>query len=163
MNQLRDFAQPPKLNLSEADLHKLLDGRLSFLEKEFSQRNIRVEKVYQPNLPKIKADPVQLERVFINLFLNAIDAMPDGGKIIISTELSSNDSVLIKVFDTGIGIGKEDIPHIFDPFYTKGKHKGSGLGLAIAHQIVKEHSGSIQVESISGKGSTFYIYLPNRH
>ena len=160
LNQLRDFAQPPKLNLSETDLHKLLDGRLFFLEKDFSQRNIRVEKVYQSNLPKIKADHIQLERVFLNLFLNAIDAMPDGGKLTITTKAINRNSIIIRVTDTGVGIDKEDLPHIFDPFYSKSKKKGMGLGLTITYEIIKEHGGIANLISTINKGTSFIIRLP---
>lgn len=160
INQLRDFAQPPPLTLSKVNIHSLIDKRLSFLEQEFTSRNITVEKQYFPTIPEINADPIQLERVFINLFLNAIDAMPGSGILTISTEIDSNNFILIKASDTGIGISKEDLPHIFDPFYTKGKQKGTGLGLAITYQIIREHKGIILVDSIPGKGAIFSISLP---
>lgn len=158
INQLRDFANPPSLTLYRVNIHDLIDKRLNLLEQDLSAKNIAVEKFYSPALPEINADSIQLERVFLNLFLNAIDAMPNGGMLTITTE-QSNKQVLIKVSDTGIGIAKEDLPHIFDPFYSKGKHKGTGLGLAVTHQIVEAHNGVINVESYPNKGTTFSITL----
>lgn len=160
LSQMRDFANPPKLNLATTNLHSLIDGRLGFLSNEFSQKEIKITKSYYPHPINIKADPLQLERVFTNIFLNAINAMPNGGTLSITTEIDPNQFVLVKISDTGIGIQKEDLPHIFEPFFSKGEHKGSGLGLAITQQIIKEHGGSIQVESIVGKRTTFYIYWP---
>lgn len=159
INQLRDFAQPPPLNISKINMHNLIDKRLSLLEHDFTSRNISIEKQYSPAVPSVDADPSQLERVFLNLFLNAIDAMPTGGKLTISTS-NSNDSIQIKVSDTGTGIPKEDLPHIFDPFYSKGKQKGTGLGLAVCYRIIKNHSGSIHSESIPGIITTFTVHLP---
>lgn len=97
----------------------------------------------------------------MNLFLNAIDAMPKSGKLTVATEICSGDTVLIKISDTGVEIAKEDLPHIFDPFWSKGKHKGTGLGLglAVSKQIMDMHEGIIQASSTKGCGTTFYIYL----
>lgn len=162
LNEMRDFANPPKLNIAMTNLHNLIDSRLSFLENEFLQKKIEVIKYYYRDQIDIEADPIQLERVFTNLFLNAINAMPHGGNLTITTEIEANRMVLIKIADTGIGIEREDLPHIFEPFFSKGEHKGSGLGLAITHQIIKEHGGSIHVESIVGKGTTFSLYFPYR-
>lgn len=159
LTQLRDFAQPPPLKLTEVNLHKVIDKKLSFIEQDLSIKNITIERNYFSSLIKLHADPIQLERVFLNLFLNAIDAMPNGGKLTITTEITSDNMALIKISDTGIGIAKEDLPHIFDPFFSKGKHHGSGLGLAITHRIIKEHNGKIQAISNLNKGTTFYICL----
>lgn len=162
INQLRDFANPPPLSFTRVNIHNIIDKRLNLLEQDLSAKNIVVERHYSPSLSEINADSIQLERVFLNLFLNAIDAYPgspNGGKIAIITEESGNQ-VIIKIQDTGVGISKEDLPHIFDPFYSKGKHKGTGLGLAITHQIIGEHKGVILVESTQGKGTTFTINLP---
>lgn len=159
INQLRYFANPQPLSISKVNINNLLDSRLNLLAHDFATKNITVEKHYSPTLPEINADPIQLERVFINLFLNAIDAMPNRGNLTITTE-QTGSQISIKVSDTGVGITKEDLPHIFDPFYSKGKHKGTGLGLAVTHQIIRNHKGMIQLESTLGKGTTFYIHLP---
>ena len=154
--QLRDFANPPELKLVDVDIHNLLDNRLSFLKEEFANKNIIIKKQYSPSLPKIKADPIQLEKVFLNLFLNAIDAMPNGGTLTVLTKTNGNGNLMIEVSDTGKGIAKEDLPHIFDPFYSKGKQKGTGLGLAICYQIIKQHGGNISVKSNINTGAIFY-------
>lgn len=160
LRQLRDFAQPPPLNISKINIHNLLDDKLSFLEEEFTKKNIKIEKSYNDTPIIINGDFNQLERVFLNLLLNAIDAMPDGGNLMVSTEITPDNKTLIKISDTGIGIAKEDLPHIFDPFFSKGKQKGSGLGLAITYQTIKGHNGIIHADNIQGKETTFSIYLP---
>jgi signal transduction histidine kinase len=102
--------------------------------------------------------------VLLNLFQNAIDAMPQGGILTISckeTRMPRNrkEAFLIRISDTGFGMSKEDVEKIFDPFFTK-KKSGTGLGLAISYQIIKKHEGIIRVESVQGSGTTFSVYLP---
>lgn len=160
LEQLREFANPSSLAIKQINITELLDNRISLLSEVLKQRNIKVITHYTYPDILISADCNKLDQVFLNLFLNATDAMPYGGTLTISTEIGSNNKISIKVSDTGIGIPKEDLPHIFDPFFSKGKKKGSGLGLAVAHQIIKSHNGIIQAESIFNEGTTFYIYLP---
>ena len=101
-----------------------------------------------------------LQQVFMNLFLNAINSMSDGGTLSISMERNVND-VVVRISDTGHGISKPEIDKIFDPFYTTSPvGKGTGLGLSICYSIIKQHLGNIEVESIEGKGSTFTVKLP---
>jgi len=101
-----------------------------------------------------------LQQVFMNLFLNAINAMPDGGKLNISTRIMANE-VVVSIADMGHGISKPEIDKIFDPFYTTSPvGKGIGLGLSICYSIVKQHLGNIEVESVEGKGTTFVVRLP---
>ncbi len=101
-----------------------------------------------------------LQHVFINLFLNAIDAMPDGGSLTVSATVR-NRQVSLAVADTGCGIPAEEVNRIFDPFYTRSRYKkGTGLGLSICYSIVKQHRGAIEVTSIEGKGSNFVVTLP---
>jgi signal transduction histidine kinase len=118
----------------------------------------------EENLPKIRADPQQLEQVLVNLYLNAIDAMPEGGKLIIGARMEPVDGsppmVLITVADTGFGIAVTDLSKIFQPFFSAKKGRGMGLGLSITERIVKNHGGRIEVESQPGTGTTFRIYLP---
>jgi signal transduction histidine kinase len=120
------------------------------------------------NLPLVLGDPTHLQTLFLNLITNALDAMPNGGLLIIRTqEVLSHPSsgngrwLEISITDTGIGITGESKKRIFDPFYTTKKiGEGTGLGLAICEKIIKEHSGRLDVESEVGKGSTFFVYLP---
>ena len=99
-----------------------------------------------------------MKQAFLNIFLNAIDAMPDGG-ILTITSRTNQSQFIINISDTGCGIHPKDLPHIFDPFFTK-KDQGTGLGLSITHEIIKNHNGKIFVESVLGKGTTFRIELP---
>ena len=183
VHQLLNFAKPAPLNLKAVDIHKLLDDILSFLSNDFLKHKIKVIKEFNANIREsndansresnanprefirgnaclIKADQNQIKQSFLNLFLNSIDAMPNGGTLVISTKLSSSDSrsVVICVKDTGGGISKEDRPHIFEPFYSK-KEDSTGLGLSIVYNIVKEHSGNIDVKSEAGEGAEFIIEL----
>jgi len=111
-----------------------------------------------PDIPEITTDGNQLSQVIVNLVLNAVDAMPQGGTLTIGSRVK-NGSIIIDFADTGVGIPKENIGRIFDPFYTT-KEKGTGLGLAVSYSIIKKLSGSLTVESEPGKGSRFVIALP---
>ena len=106
----------------------------------------------------ILGDPSQLQQAFLNLFLNAMDAMPTGGELRVSTH-TENGWLTIRIEDTGSGMTKEQLEHIFEPFYTT-KEKGTGLGLAITKRIIEDHKGKIRVTSNSGKGTAFEILLP---
>lgn len=115
------------------------------------------------DLPRILADHQQLEQVLVNLLLNAIDAMPSGGKLSVTAKTERKGgklSMVISISDTGVGIDKELVSKIFLPFYTAGKKRGLGLGLSVCERIVKNHGGIIEVESDLGKGTTFKLYLP---
>jgi signal transduction histidine kinase len=120
-----------------------------------------VEKKLEPDLP---ADSQQLEQVLVNLFLNAIDAMPEGGKLIVEANIAQLDGTapmaVITVADTGFGIAETDLAKIFQPFFTAKKRRGIGLGLPICQRIVKNHGGKIAVESQPGKETVFKIHLP---
>jgi signal transduction histidine kinase len=125
-----------------------------------------LEKNLATDLLPIYGDPQQLEQVLVNLYLNAIDAMPEGGKLIVNAKIAQPDSMapeaVITVQDTGFGIAEMNLPKIFQPFFTAKKRRGMGLGLPICQRIVKNHGGRIEVESRPGKGSTFTIYLPSK-
>jgi signal transduction histidine kinase len=115
-------------------------------------------------LPLISADPQQLEQVLVNLFLNAIDAMPNGGNLTVEAQLKEVDgdarAVAIAVIDDGNGIDETDLGKIFQPFFSAKKGKGIGLGLSICNRIIENHGGKISVESKPGKGTSFRIHLP---
>lgn len=131
--------------------------RLSYAEA--NMKNVEIEYVVKTDLPEIWCDENQLKQVFINLIKNAIDSMEEGGKVSIHLTQSNQSEVLIQVRDNGVGIKKERLATLFEPFYTT-KEKGTGLGLVVSKRIVKEHSGRIEVESEENKGTTFSIYLP---
>jgi PAS domain S-box-containing protein len=161
------FAKPQKLNLVHCEIKAIINEIIPFLIKEIAEKRIRFVETYHPQLPKIKVDKNQMYQVFLNLFLNAIQAMPDGGelKIEVSPVISSSPDrtkqnfIKIAVSDTGTGIPPNIVRKIFDPFFTT-KPKGIGLGLSITYQIIKKHGGTIKVESQLEKGTSIVINLP---
>ncbi len=163
------FAKPQMLLLAPCHLKEIVDAIIPFLIKEISDHGIRFVESYHPQLPKIKVDKIQMHQAFLNLFLNAIQAMPNGGElrleaspvVIPSVDGSKLNYVRVVVSDTGKGIPSHILPKIFDPFFTT-KPKGIGLGLSITYQIIKKHGGTIQVESQWEKGTSFIINLPER-
>ncbi|KPJ57852.1 MAG: hypothetical protein AMJ42_04275 [Deltaproteobacteria bacterium DG_8] len=162
VNELLDFARPSQPNLNKEDLNQIVEKMLLLVATESHKKNLQIIKEFHQSLPPVVLDKEQIKQVFLNILLNAIDATPENGAITVGTKLIEKDGyqkyVQIAVRDTGRGIPKEDLDRIFTPFYTT-KHQGSGLGLAISHQIVREHNGSIEVESEEDQGTTFYVNL----
>jgi PAS domain S-box-containing protein len=161
------FAKPQKLNLVHCNIKAIINEITPFLIKEIAEKGIRFVETYPPQLPKIKVDKNQMYQVFLNLFLNAIQAMPNGGELkievspVISISLDGPKKNFIKIVvsDTGTGIPTHIIQKIFDPFFTT-KPRGIGLGLSITYQIIKKHGGTIKVESQLEKGTSIVINLP---
>lgn len=160
IKNLLNFARNP----SDSAFHKFnivdsLHEIISLIDYKLKAMNIKLEMSLTP-VKLIWAQSERLQQVFINIILNAIDAMPKGGTLKIDISQEENE-VLVKIADTGTGIKKQHLPHIFDPFFTtKGIGKGTGLGLSISYAIVKEHEGHITVESEVGKGTCFTIFIP---
>lgn len=160
------FAKPQRLNLAVCHIRDIVNEIIPFLIKEIADKGIRFEERYHPELPKIKADKSQMHQVFLNLFLNAIQAMPSGGMLAIeanpqpslTSEGLRQNFVKVVVSDTGKGIPPHLTHKIFDPFFTT-KPRGVGLGLSITYQIIKKHGGTIKVESKWGEGTSFIISL----
>lgn len=160
IKNLLNFARNPSdSSFHQVDLKENLQEIISLIDYKLKAMNINLELNLRPVKP-ILAQGERLQQVFINIILNAIDAMPEGGKLKI--ELSEEDKkAIIKIEDTGTGISNQHLPHIFDPFFTtKGIGKGTGLGLSISYAIIKEHEGLITVESERKKGSLFTIHIP---
>lgn len=157
VENLLKFGRPPKLLISSVDINPLLESTLKLFENPLKKNKIKLNKNLN-DLPKIQADPDQLMQVFTNLILNAIQAMPGGGKLGVTTESFGGSKIIIEISDTGPGIERDKLSHIFDPFYST-KEGGSGLGLAITYRIIKEHNGTIDVESKVGEGTKFRIIL----
>jgi two-component system sensor histidine kinase AtoS len=161
------FAKPQNLNLVHCHIKDIINEIIPFLIKEIADKKIRFIETYHPKLSKIKVDKTQMHQVFLNLFLNAIQAMPDGGDLKIeanpippnTTEGAKQNFIKVAVSDTGKGIPPHIVHKIFDPFFTT-KPKGIGLGLSITYQIIKKHGGTIKVESQWEKGTSFIINLP---
>lgn len=160
VHELLDFAKPSPVDLKPANVNALLDSTLEFLNNDLIKNRIKLFKEFQTNFSlRIYLDHKQFKQALLNLLLNAIEAMPNGGTLTITTNKTIDNSLLIKIQDTGEGINKSDLPYIFDPFFTK-KDQGTGLGLAITHEIIKNHNGKIHVESVLGGGTIFTIELP---
>jgi len=159
---LLEFSRHSKVNTELADLNKILQDTLSLVTKQAQFLNITMAINYDPQLPPVMADKSELEEVFMNILMNAVQAMQERGTITITTGHSTPDnSVEVLISDTGCGVPPDKINQVFDPFFTtKESGQGTGLGLSIAYGIVTSHRGSISVESEVGKGSTFKIRLP---
>jgi two-component system NtrC family sensor kinase len=157
---LLHFARQKRKSLGKADLNRVLDEILGQLGHQIPLTGIAIRKEYAPELPQIDGDTDQLRQVFVNLVLNAVQAMPCGGVLTITTEVSGHaDACVVTVTDTGKGIEPENITQLFNPFFTT-KTSGTGLGLSVSYGIVKDHNGSISVESDPARGTTFLVTLP---
>ncbi|MGB9724013.1 MAG: CHASE4 domain-containing protein [Chloroflexia bacterium] len=165
VRRMRDFYRPAREGRQSTDVHAVLDAVLDLCGKQFEHNHIEVERVYAPDLGPIQSNPDHLKQVFLNLVLNAIDAMPNGGKLTVSTSAEDADHPRLRIVhvafrDTGIGMSPEVQAHLFEPFFTT-KEGGSGLGLSISYGIVQSLGGQIQVTSAEGQGSTFTVVLPS--
>jgi two-component system NtrC family sensor kinase len=160
IKNLLNFARnPSESSFHQVNLKECLEEIISLIDYKLKNMNIHLELELSP-LESIWAEGEKLQQVFINIILNAIDAMPEGGTLKIGLHQEENQAI-VKIEDTGMGIKKQDLPHIFDPFFTtKGIGKGTGLGLSISYAIIKAHEGHISVKSESGKGSLFSIFIP---
>jgi len=168
VKNLLSFTRQPKPQLRSLDVNEVLEELIHLSEPWLLTRNVRLSTHLSTDLPSIFGDPTHLQTLFLNLITNALDAMPQGGMLMIKTRqtLSSPSTengrwIEISITDTGIGITEESKKRIFDPFFTTKKMgEGTGLGLAICEKIAKEHSGRIEVESEVGKGSTLFVFIP---
>ncbi len=163
IRNLLDFARQSEPALRLVNPNKVIERALSLVAHSAELQNIQVIKELNPSLPKLMADFDQLQQVCTNLILNAIQAMPEGGRLTLRTSADSNQ-VKIAVQDTGCGISRENMRKLFTPFFTtKEKGKGVGLGLAVAYGIIQRHQGRIEVQSKEGESTTFTIHLPPHH
>ncbi len=185
VQELLSFAKPTPPQLRQVNIHQLIGQTLDLLNNEIIRHKINLNISFENKNVLINIDPQQIKQALLNIFLNAIDAMPNGGLLTVKTkvkrpnsidtaEFSSSvianpsssviageakQSLIIEISDTGCGINPKDLPHIFDPFFTKKDH-GTGLGLSITHEIIKNHHGKILAESELGKGTGFRIEFP---
>jgi two-component system, NtrC family, sensor kinase len=164
VNNLLNFSRTSGTEFSEINVNKVILDTLALMEHQFKTSQIRVEDELSSHLPVIQGNAGRLQQVFLNLFLNAKDAMANGGTLKIST--MNGDAVSVVVSDTGSGIAQEHIQRIYDPFFTtkaapqEGQRKGTGLGLSVTYGIIQEHAGKIRVESRPGEGTSFYLDFP---
>lgn len=174
-----DYAKPDPLKTTKTDIHKLINNLLEVLSNQFLQKKINVQKEFNTSTPIfLDIDERQIHQALMNIILNAIEHMNSGGTLSIDVSIvehrgkglgkpsnpqplksSTPSHVIITITDTGHGINKKDLPHIFDPFFTQTDH-GTGLGLSITQSIIKQHKGKIFAESAVGQGTTFSIELP---
>jgi len=164
VNNLLNFSRTSGTEFAEIDINQVINDTLALLEHQLKTGKIKVEQEKSSHMPLIFGNAGKLQQVFLNLFLNAKDAMPQGGMLRIST--SNGDAVHVTVSDTGTGIAQEHIERIYDPFFTTktgsrdGQRRGTGLGLSVTYGIIQEHAGKIRVESRPGEGTIFYLEFP---
>lgn len=158
---LLDFARKPTGEMKPLQINDVIRTALNLVKDQSIFHGITVDARLTESIPEVDGDSSSLEQVFLNLFINACDAMKEkGGELKIATDFRNN-MVRVKIGDTGHGIDREHLPHIFEPFFTtKGPGKGTGLGLSIVYGVIKSHNGAIDAESTPGKGTTFTISLP---
>jgi len=160
VNNLLNFSRVSDARFAPVDLNRVIDDTIQLLEAQLRNTNIEVNRRYDDQLPPAPGNAPKLQQVFMNLILNARDAMPEGGQLEIATT-ADEESIRIRFSDNGIGISAENLSRIFDPFFTtKQIGKGTGLGLAVSYGIIQDHGGHIVVESNPGQGTVFLINLP---
>jgi len=171
VRDMLDFARQKPPRRVSTDVRAVLRATLELLERQFVSRNVRVETSYAEGLPSVTADPDQLQQVFLNLALNAVDAMPVGGTLHITTRVETvkhperggepAPCLAIGFADTGTGIPEADRSRVFDPFFTtKDPGRGTGLGLSVSYGIIEEHGGWLDLQSRVGEGTCFTVHLP---
>ena len=163
VNNLLDFARPSEPKLNKTDVNEIIEKVIALIRVTAKKKRVIINTKLE-KIPQVMLDEEQIKQVFLNILLNAIEAIPNEGTIWVgsrSMQKNGLEYVQVEIEDTGKGIPKRILDHIFDPFFTT-KEKGSGLGLSISHQIVQEHNGFIEVKSILGKGTTFFVNLPCR-
>ncbi|MBU4597643.1 MAG: PAS domain-containing protein [Desulfarculus sp.] len=159
ISELLEFARPMKLNRKPSDMNELLKRSTRLVEQEAAAKKVKIQLNLTSDSVEADVDPDRLTQCFLNLFLNALQAMKSGGRLTVSSSAGVNENVAIDIKDNGSGISAEDLSKIFDPYFTT-KPKGTGLGLAIVHKIIEAHQGQIKVRRALGQGTVFSITLP---
>jgi PAS domain S-box-containing protein len=160
VNNLLNFSRTGAGEVADIDVNRVVEETLSLVAHPLKTARIQVVREFGDGLPAVRGSANKLQQVFLNLFLNARDAMPSGGMLEVRTT-AHNGSVEVEIVDTGAGIPRELIHRIFDPFFTtKASGRGTGLGLSVTYGIIKEHAGKIDVRSTPGKGTSFHVEFP---
>lgn len=163
IKNLLDFAKQSEPSFKDTEINTLLESSLSLIQHHAELENVKIVKKLSSDLPTVKVDPDQIQQVFVNIILNAIQAMqPSGGTLTIETGRYGEEGIYVKFTDTGCGISEENMKKLFTPFFTT-KPKGSGLGLAVCYGIIEKHRGKIEVESKLGEGTSFTIILNRKN
>jgi len=161
VKNLLDFSRSERPSFADLSIAAVIDSTVKLVKNQIMVAGIGLDRKIPGDMPAIRGNLRNLQHVFLNLLLNAIQAMPGGGSIEVAASQDSPDYLRVDVKDTGIGIKPEDLEHIFDPFFTtKGVGRGTGLGLSVTYSIVKTHGGYIEVRSEVNVGTTFSVFLP---
>jgi PAS domain S-box-containing protein len=160
VQELLEFGRPKSADFVLTDVAQIIRRTVNLVQAHAAKNNVEIVTEIEDGLPEMFADPQQLQQILLNLSLNALDAMPKGGKLTIRAAVDAVDGICIAIADTGIGIEPDVLSRIFQPFFTSKKRRGLGLGLPICDRIVKSHGGKITVESRPGRGTVFNIHLP---
>jgi two-component system, NtrC family, sensor histidine kinase HydH len=161
VSRFLDYARPYKFDLKSEDVNAIIRRAVSIISANKLAEKINITQELEENLPAVQVDEQQFMEVLLNMALNAIESMPEGGGLTFGTSAAGkgdDGAVNVTISDTGKGIGREEIKNIFKPFYTT-KERGVGLGLAICQKIIREHGGNISVKSIPARGTVFTIRL----
>jgi signal transduction histidine kinase len=158
-----DFAKPVKLNLDLASINSVMDACLEIMDARIRERGIAVRKLYHKRLPRVLVDHEKMEQAIINILLNAVEILPEGGTIeIVTKQLRRNGhAIQVEISDDGPGISTEDLPYVFDPFFSN-KIRGTGLGLSNVNRIIEAHGGTGSVSLRKPHGTKVSLTLPMR-
>jgi len=161
VENLLDFSRQKKQELHDCQMGDIVKHSLGLVTNQLKITKVKTHLTVAENLPPVSVDAPQIQQVLVNLFINAIQAMDQGGDLFIDVSRDQeHDLVMVTVRDTGTGIKKDILPYIFDPFFTTKSTKGTGLGLSVSYGIIRQHHGEIAVESQEGQGTTFMIKIP---
>ncbi len=158
LNNLTDFSKPSKPEKTNVQICEIMESTCMLTENYFQEKHISLYKEFGTDIPKMLVDSTQMKQVFLNILMNAVESMPDGGDLTVKIKIT-DESIKIDMIDTGKGMSEEALQNIFDPFYTTKSH-GTGVGMAVSLKIIEDHGGNINVESELGKGTTISLSLP---
>jgi len=158
LNNITDFAKPSKPEKIDVQLCEIMENTCLLMENYFQEKHITLQKKYETGVPEAPVDPTQIKQVFLNILMNAVESMPDGGKLDVKIK-SIDGSVKIYIVDAGKGMKQDVLQNIYDPFFTT-KPSGTGVGLSVSLKIIEDHGGTIDAISEQGKGTTMLLTLP---
>jgi len=159
ISQLLEFARPMDINKQRVSIHMVIQDTLKMIEGQAKEKEIIIHADLSPDVGEVFIDSDKITQVFLNLYLNAIEATQRGGALSVILSPQNERTIRIDISDTGRGIDPNELAHVFDPYFTT-RPTGTGLGLAIVHKIIEAHDGEIRVDSVKGKGTTLSIFLP---
>ncbi|ODS34418.1 MAG: two-component sensor kinase [Candidatus Scalindua rubra] len=161
LNNITDFSRPSTPEKVNVQICEIIENTCILMENYLQEKHINLHKDFESDIPQIFVDPIQMKQVFLNILMNAVESMPDGGDLDVKIK-SANESIEIDVIDNGKGIPQESLQNIFYPFFTT-KPNGTGVGLAVSLKIIEDHGGNIDVKSKYGKGTTISLTLPIKY